>query len=334
MPKVSVVMPAYNAEKYIREAIDSVLAQTFTDFEFIILDDGSTDATAAIIQSYEDDRIRFCPNERNMGVAATLNRGLKLAQGEYIARMDADDVSFPERFEKQITCLDLNRDIAVLGTGIESFCDAGMLSVYLCSCEPEKLKEDLFFSCGIAHPSVMMRRDAILALGGYDETYNGLEDYELWFRVAERYEISTLPEVLFRYRMHGGQVTKNPSPQFMERIRRLKQRQADRISVTATRAEFDAYVAYCTDMLSKSYDEIAALGRFFEKAAAGNERAGYYRQDYLKADFRSVMLHMAAELPMDERKPLCAESGLISFRELRWMSVKSSVKRLIGRESL
>ena len=102
MPKVSVVMPAYNAEKYIREAIDSVLAQTFTDFEFIILDDGSTDATAAIIQSYEDDRIRFCPNERNMGVAATLNRALKLAQGEYIARMDADDVSYKNRLEMQL----------------------------------------------------------------------------------------------------------------------------------------------------------------------------------------------------------------------------------------
>ena len=123
MPKISVIMPARNAEQYIREAIDSILGQTFADFEFLILDDGSTDATAEIVQCCRDERIRFCPNGRNMGVAATLNRGLALAGGEYIARMDADDISLPKRFEKQAAYLNAHRDVAVLGSDLELFCD-------------------------------------------------------------------------------------------------------------------------------------------------------------------------------------------------------------------
>lgn len=113
MPKISVIMPAYNAERYIREAIDSILRQTWSDFELIIIDDGSTDSTAAIIAEYTDNRIRFCPNAQNMGVAATLNRGLELACGAYIARMDADDISLPERFAKQAAYLDAHPDVTV-----------------------------------------------------------------------------------------------------------------------------------------------------------------------------------------------------------------------------
>ena len=113
MPKISVIMPAYNAERYIREAIDSILRQTWSDFELIIIDDGSTDSTAAIIAGYTDNRIRFCPNAQNMGVAATLNRGLELACGAYVARMDADDISLPERFAKQAAYLDAHPNVTV-----------------------------------------------------------------------------------------------------------------------------------------------------------------------------------------------------------------------------
>lgn len=222
MPKISVLMPAYNAEKYIKEAIDSILAQTFSDFELIIIDDGSTDRTAEIVNDYSDSRIRFCPNEKNMGVAATLNRGLALASGEYIARMDADDISKEERFSKQVGYLDAHADIAVCGTSIELFCDGTVIGTRFPSTELEKLKEDLFFSCGIAHPSVMMRKAAILELGGYDPAFNGMEDYELWCRVAEKNKIAVLPEILFRYRIHRGQVTQNPSPKYKEQMRELK----------------------------------------------------------------------------------------------------------------
>lgn len=112
-PKISVIMPAYNAEQYISEAIESILNQTYSNFEFIIIDDGSTDRTVEMVQSYSDPRIRFVQNEHNLGVAATLNRGLKLATGEYIARMDADDIALRERFGKQVSFLDMHPEIAV-----------------------------------------------------------------------------------------------------------------------------------------------------------------------------------------------------------------------------
>ena len=332
MPKISVIMPARNAEQYIREAVDSILGQTFADFEFLILDDGSTDATAEIVQCCRDERIRFCPNGRNMGVAATLNRGLALAGGAYIARMDADDISLPKRFEKQAAYLNAHRDVAVLGSDLELFCDTGILERRVLSHEPDKLKEDLFFSCGIAHPSVMMRKDVILALGGYDPAYNGLEDYELWCRVAEKHKIAALPEVLFRYRVHGGQVTQNPSPQWMERMNNLKRRQISRLSLRAAPAEFEAYTAYCTSRLPKTAAAIAALGRFFEKAAAANAGARYYREDYLTADFQSVMLALAAALPPDAQRQLCAESSWLSLAMLRRARVKAVLKRRLGRK--
>lgn len=334
MPRVSVVMPAYNAEKYIRDSIESILSQTFTDFEFIILDDGSTDATASIIQSYKDGRICFYPNERNMGVAATLNRGLELAHGEYIARMDSDDISLPERFERQVAYLDMHQDIAVLGSDLETFCDTGSLGIRVLSHSPDKLKEDLFFFCGMAHPSIMMRRDIILALGGYDLDYDGLEDYELWCRVTERYKISTLPEVLFRYRMHSGQVTKNPSPQYIERLRRLKQRQVAQLSIDTTSEEFDAYVGYCTATLPKTYSMIIALGRFFEKSASGNVNVAYYDHHYLMEDFKCVMLSLAMGTSSKDQRMLCEESRLLTLRELRYARLRAGIKHWIGKKLL
>ena len=308
MPKISVIMPAYNAERYIREAIDSILRQTWSDFELIIIDDGSTDSTAAIIAGYTDNRIRFCPNAQNMGVAATLNRGLELACGAYIARMDADDISLPERFAKQAAYLDAHPDVTVCGTAIE-----------------------LFFPCGIAHPSVMMRRAAILELGGYDPAFNGMEDYELWCRVAEKGKIAVLPEILLRYRIHSGQVTQNPSPKFKEQMQNLKRRQLAQLGVTAEPEEFSAYAAYCIGTIETSYAQAAALGRCFEKAAAGNEASSYYRSDFLCSDFKSILLRLAAKLSRQEQKRLCAECSLITEKALRQRKLKTFARKLLGR---
>lgn len=330
MPKVSVVMPAYNAEVYIRKAIDSILSQTFTDFEFIIIDDGSTDATAEIVQHYKDGRIKFCSNKQNIGVAATLNHGLELSCGEYIARMDADDISLPERFEKQVAYLDEHQDVAVLGTDIELFSDSGILEKRVVSHESDKIKEELFFSCSLAHPSVMMRRNMIADLGGYDIEYNGMEDYELWIRVAEKHKISALSEILLRYRIHGGQVSKNPSSQFMEKMRRLKKRQASRLSVTATEQEIDLFSAYCTMTLFKSLNNTLALNDFFEKVAEQNAKEVYYCQKYLIDDLSAVMLALIMELPSNGQNQLCAKSRFVSIGQLRIAKMKLLAKRMLG----
>ena len=186
MPKVSVVMPAYNAEAYIGAAMESILSQSFGDFEFLILNDCSTDGTEAIIKSYDDPRIVYLKNEKNLGVAATLNKGLAAAQGEYIARMDADDFSLPQRFEKQVAYLDAHPEVAVLGTQVQFFSDRGDGEPFCYLGSPAQLKIDLLFASAIAHPSVMLRRQVILDMGGYDRQFEGLEDYELWCRISEQ----------------------------------------------------------------------------------------------------------------------------------------------------
>ncbi|GHU05641.1 hypothetical protein FACS1894205_5940 [Alphaproteobacteria bacterium] len=200
-PKVSVLLPAYNAEKYIAEAIQSILDQTFTDFEFIIINDGSKDNTVKIIRQFVDPRIIFIDNEQNSGLIAALNQGLDLARGEYIARMDADDISLPTRFAKQVAFMDANQDVGVLGSWVQWFGD---------DCGERVLRRDSavgFFEvlrdCPVAHPTVMLRKSVFDKYDlRYDSDYVNCEDYELWSRAIYYTKIVNLPEILLKYRRH------------------------------------------------------------------------------------------------------------------------------------
>src|SRR5690606_5902322 len=158
----SVILPAYNAELYLREAIDSVLTQTFNDFELIVLNDGSIDQTENIILSYDDSRIIYVKNEQNLGLIGTLNKGMALAKGKYIARMDADDICFPERFEKQVAFLENNKEYIICGTSAYRFhndiLDRKAFNVPL---SDESIRVRLLFNSGFIHPSVMFRADIV-----------------------------------------------------------------------------------------------------------------------------------------------------------------------------
>lgn len=208
--KVSVVMATYNAKGYLREAIESVLNQTFKDFEFVIIDDGSTDETIDIIKSYKDPRIRLY-KKNHRGLIASLNEGIKLARGEYIARMDADDISEPERFERQVGFLGDHPECAVVGTTIEVIdLEGSSLGV-----EPEPLSHPdimrgLIVRNVLAHGSVMMRKTTIGELGGYDSSAKYVEDYDLWMRVIRKHRMANLPQVLYKWRLNpeGVSLTK------------------------------------------------------------------------------------------------------------------------------
>ena len=329
MPKISVIMPAYNAEKYIAEAMDSILNQTFRDFEFIILNDCSKDRTEEIILSYDDPRIVYVKNEENMGVARTLNRGLDMAKGEYIARMDADDISLPERFEKQVAYLDANADIAVLGTNIELFTDKKSLGFREFSHNPELMALDMFFSCGVAHPSVMMRTNVIQNLGGYAPEFNGLEDYELWCRVLEHYNITTLPDILLQYRIHGNQVTKNPSPRHQELQQQLKIRQIQQLGMDSDNAE--AFFLFCKGEKPNTAEKIAELDAFFTLADEANTKIQFYNTDKLRATFCTVILSSAVAIPKTEQKQLVSKCRFLTKRDLFSHSLKFNIKKLLGR---
>lgn len=207
-PMISVVMPVYNAEKYIAEAIESILNQTYSDFEFIIIDDGSNDNSYQILQSYavKDDRIKLYRNDINLKLPKTLNFGIEQAQGKYIARMDADDISLPERFAKQIEFMESHPDVGVCGTWFKEFKDNDINSIVRTSTnhasDTEMLKIQLLFGgCFIAHPTVMIR-NTVIHSHRYDISLGGdAEDYELWNRLINLdYKFINIPTVLLHYR--------------------------------------------------------------------------------------------------------------------------------------
>lgn len=214
MPKVSVLMPAYNAEPYIAEAIGSILDQTFTDFELIIVDDGSTDSTPGIVAAFSDPRIRCERNEKNLGIVGALNRALALARGAYIARMDADDVSDPERLSKQVAYMDEHPECIVCGARMRLF-GAKRGETRQPSADPQ-IRAAMFFSNPFAHPTVMIRASVLGQAGlKYREGYEGIEDFRLWADLlkADGGVFFNFPEPLLKYRVHAGQITqRKPSP--------------------------------------------------------------------------------------------------------------------------
>lgn len=214
-PAVSVLMPVYNGERFLAEAVESILGQTFADFEFVIVDDGSTDASPAILADYasRDPRIRVVA-QANAGIVAALNRGLNECRSPLVARMDADDVSLPTRLEQQVAFLTDHPKVAAVGTAFRLISETGAAGPEVRPPAAHKaIKRGLRYGNCLGHPTVMMRREAILAVGGYREFLRHAEDYDLWTRVAERYELANLPACLLRYRVHAAQVSWNSAEQ-------------------------------------------------------------------------------------------------------------------------
>lgn len=212
---ISVVMSNYNTpEEYLREAIESILNQTYSDFEFIIVDDCSTDNSLEIIESYNDPRISIIRNPENMGITKSLNRAIKAAKGEFIARMDADDICFPKRFEKQVKYLKQNRDIIACGTWVELFGSGAeiLAEKYSKKVLPEKdlFRIQLLFGNhnNIIHPTAMFRHSSLLTNSiTYNEKYIYAQDFRMWVECSKYGECVNIPEVLFRYRIHNRAVS-------------------------------------------------------------------------------------------------------------------------------
>ncbi|MDB5259211.1 MAG: glycosyl transferase family 2 [Candidatus Taylorbacteria bacterium] len=201
-------MPVYNGEKYLKEAIESVLKQTENDFEFLIIDDGSIDATESIVNSFADKRIRYEKRQRG-GLVAALNYGISIAQGIYIARMDADDRALAERFSKQAATLDLHPEIAVCGSWALKIDEAGRPAGQFSfpKITPKEVRLHAFVHNPIIHPAAMIRRSVLLEVGGYRPFWKHVEDYELWTRILPKYACVNIGEPLLEYRLHAGQIT-------------------------------------------------------------------------------------------------------------------------------
>lgn len=210
--KISVIMAVYNAEKYLAAAVDSILGQTYSDFELILVNDKSSDTSDSILRAYaaQDSRIVLLENEENMGLTKSLNRGLAVAKGEYIARMDADDISVPDRFEKQVAFLDSHPDysfVSCIGRYIDENGNPEQLRLF-----PET-NEEIYAMMpkvdAVMHPGVMFRREDIAKIGNYCEDFRVVQDYDLWFRgMAAGYKFYNIQEPLVLFRRNESYNTR------------------------------------------------------------------------------------------------------------------------------
>jgi glycosyltransferase involved in cell wall biosynthesis len=222
-PAISVLMPVFNARRHVALAVQSILDQSFGDFEFIIVDDGSTDGSTDLLRQFasEDTRIRLI-TRANTGYVRALNDALAVARGEFVARMDADDVAMPDRFARQIELMRANPELVLVGGATELIDAAGRVLLRPpVETTDEQLQAGLLDgNSGIGHPTAMLRRQAMIAVGGYDESMCPAEDLDLWLRLAEVGKLANLSQIVLQYRIHDKSVSSTRSMQQLANARR------------------------------------------------------------------------------------------------------------------
>lgn len=283
--KVTVFMAAYNAENYIATSIESVLNQTYSHFDFLIVDDGSTDSTVEIIQSFNDPRIRLIQNEKNKGLPFTRNVALKESKGEFIAILDSDDIAFPNRLEIQINYFMNHPLIGILGGKAYIIDKHGqrtgqsMIPIF----DPETLHSSLLFHNSFVHSTVMMRTAVFREMGGYPN-HPVAQDYGLFSRIALKYAVRNIPEYLGEYRIHDNNITDQKKHLAKTQLRAILLYQLDKLLPTTAKIDLEIllnplpgsiysieeyYTAYCSIILNnrlKKQYPIAELERIlFEK---------------------------------------------------------------------
>lgn len=246
-PHVTVLLSVYNGERFLAEAIDSILGQSYENYEFIIIDDASTDSTAEILKRYarKDSRIKIVTNPVNLRLAASLNKGISLASGELIARMDADDVSLPDRLEKQVAFMQANPNVSICGTALSVYGSPD--TIWLPPLDDHAIKTMFFFESCLYHPTVIMRK-RLFSDFSYSSSMLPAEDYDLWSRFAEKKEIifANLPAPLLRYRFHEGENRSEYKLRQRKAADMVRLNLLHRIGLNPTGQEFAAHRALAT----------------------------------------------------------------------------------------
>lgn len=280
-PLVSVLMPAYNAEKYISEAIESILSQTYKNFELVIVNDGSEDQTENIIKSFQDKRIKYVNLKKNKGISEARNKCLELAQGKYLANLDSDDIALPTRLEKQVIFMKKNPNIAVCGSFAQQFGDTESLLIY-----PEnshQIKINLFFlKAWFCNSATMMRAKSIKNLH-YDENYIVGHDYHFWVKLIED-EFANLPEILVKYRTSQTQITQKKQEEMWKETGLILENQIKNFIDNPSQEEINLHINYCLKKLEKGALNLKKLELWFEKILNTNSKKQRFYQKTLETD--------------------------------------------------
>jgi len=289
-PKVTVLMPVYNGGKFLSHSIESILQQTFKDFEFLIVNDGSTDSSAEVVSSYSDDRIRLVSTKRNKGLAYSLNKGIKLARGKYIARMDADDISLPQRLEKQMKFLELHPKVGVCSTWVSFFTKIpGIGGKYCPTGGSEIIKARLIFENVIQHPTVMLKK-SLISKKGYPTEYPYAEDYCLWTELAEKTDFAILPKILLRYRLHRKQVGQEKSDQQHISVAKIHKKLLEKIGINCSNEELELHEKLCTGTYDFTKGFMNRVDKWFAKILNSNNRKKLFEEKALKVVLSSRWL--------------------------------------------
>jgi len=272
-PRVAVVLPVYNGERYLVESVESVLAQTFTDFELVVVDDGSTDHTAEILAGFRDPRVRVIRFPENRGMVTALNTGIRESQSELIARMDADDICVPQRFERQVEFLDAHPNVGLCGTWTQGFGEES--SLMRPPVTPERIRARLFFGWAMDHPSLLMRRDVLQRHElAYDDRFRHVEDFDLFIRAAEVTELANVSQILLHTRAHPEEVSVRHRGEQLQTEARLFARQLRMLMPDATPEEEEFHVRLATGALDASH--CAEAGQWLLRLRRANRERGRY----------------------------------------------------------
>lgn len=245
MLKTTILIPTYNCGKYIKQTLESILRQNYSDYELLIIDDGSTDNTEEIVKDFKDHRIIYLKNECNLGIVKTLNKGITLAKGEYIARMDADDIMLGNRLKEQVEFLDSRPDYGMVGGWYQVTDEAGNLMDSLRTTQShEDIKLGLLFRNQFAHPAVTMRTHLVRKIK-YKQDFLYTEDYDLWCRMAEVTKVANLPKFYLSYRWYSSNTCNTKQKELKSTVVKLLSRELDKYQISHTVDELMVHAAIC-----------------------------------------------------------------------------------------
>ena len=277
-PRLSVIMPVYNAEKFLKESISSILNQTFTDFELLIGDDGSTDHSSEIIHSFIDDRIIVIRNEKNQGIPSILNKLIAACRNEYIARQDSDDISLPERFEKQVDFLDTHPDVGLCGTNITYF--GSKKNQHFMPLQDENIKVYMLVNNPIHHPTIMFRKSCLPKL--YDLSLAVSEDYAMCYELSKNAKLANLPDSLLKYRWHDSNISITKKKMMVENANAVR---ATIFEETLHYQIKEKETQILNQVVAQRLNSFADLGffeKFLLKIHAKNKETAYYNEKALQ----------------------------------------------------
>ena len=289
-PLCSVVMSVYNGEEYLKEAIDSILQQSYVNFEFIIIDDASTDNSHEIIQSYNDSRIIIIKNNENLFLARSLNKGIKIAKGDYIVRMDADDISMPNRLEKQVEYMEGNPNIGISGTCSEIIGFGSGNGIY--SQENHIIKYKLLYECHLLHPSIIIRSDIIEKHQlYYNETYRKNQDYELFIRAIDVTNFGNLTDYLIQYRQTKENIKREKYNQ-KENYINIQKKIFHKLGLEISEEEINIFKNVNHQVYNQSSNFVNETHSLLKKMVDGNKRTMLFEEkpfhDYIVTLFENV----------------------------------------------